>query len=347
MPAGGRDRNTVFGPYRRGFWPFLISQAMTIIETNLDLRAAERSSIVLDAIDPACGLGAAMRRLAVEIDELYEETLAIPSDRRDRLYKAMRYAAVGGGKRLRPLLVVASGDLFGVPRKQTVSAGLAVECVHVQSLIHDDLPCMDDDDIRSGKPALHRAFDEATAVLAGDALLVLAFEILAAPRTYPDPEVRTELIAKLAQAAGAPGMAGGQMLDILAQSGGVDVAAVTELQGLKTGALFGWCVEAGAIMGRAPQQLRAELRGYAHCLGLAFQIADDLLDPGDRNPFLGKRIGKYGVQQKATLDSLLGRDRARRQAERLVEQAIDHLESFGQEAELLHEIIRFAVARVH
>ena len=245
------------------------------------------------------------------------------------------------------MLVVAAGDLFGVPREQTVCAGLAVECVHVQSLIHDDLPCMDDDDLRRGKPALHRAFDEATAVLAGDALLVLAFEILAAPRTYPDPEVRTELIAKLAKAAGAPGMAGGQMLDILAQNGGLDVAAVIELQGLKTGALFGWCVEAGAIMGRASQQLRAGLRGYAHCLGLAFQIADDLLDPEDRNPFLGKRIGKYGVQHKATLVSLLGPDRARRQAERLVGQAIDHLQSFGEQAGLLHEIIRFAVARAN
>jgi farnesyl diphosphate synthase len=191
-----------------------------------------------------------MRRLATEIDQLYEKTLAIPSDRRYRLYKAMRYAAVGGGKRLRPLLVVAAGDLFGVPREQTLCAGLAVECVHVQSLVHDDLPCMDDDDLRRGRPALHRAFDEATAVLAGDALLVLAFEILAAPRTYPDAEVRTELILKLAKAAGAPGMAGGQMLDILAQSD-LDAAAVTQLQELKMGALFGWYVEAGAIMGRA------------------------------------------------------------------------------------------------
>jgi farnesyl diphosphate synthase len=320
---------------------------MTNIEPNLSSRAAERSPITLDVIEPARGLDPALRRLATEIDELYEDTLAIPSDRRERLYRAMRYAAVGSGKRLRPMLVAAAGDLFGVPREQTVCAGLAVECVHVQSLIHDDLPCMDDDDIRRGRPALHRAFDEATAVLAGDALLVLAFEILASPRTYPDPEVRTQLIAKLAKAAGAPGMAGGQMLDILAQDGDVDFAAVTQLQGLKTGALFGWCVEAGAIMGRAPQHLRTGLRGYAQCLGLAFQIADDLLEPEDRNPFLGKRIGKYGVQHKATLVSLLGPDRARRQADRLVEQSIDHLRSFGQEAGLLHEIIRFAVARTH
>jgi farnesyl diphosphate synthase len=320
---------------------------MMKIEPDLAWCAVECPSITLDAIEPARGLGPAMRSLAIEIDQLYEETLAVPNDRRERLYKAMRYAAVGRGKRLRPMLVVAAGDLFGVPREQTVCAGLAAECVHVQSLIHDDLPCMDDDDLRRGKPALHRAFDEATAVLAGDALLVLAFEILAAPRTDPDAEVRTELIAKLAKAAGAPGMTGGQMLDILAQSGDVDVAAVTHLQGLKTGALFGWCVEAGAIMGRAPQQLRTGLRGYAQCLGLAFQIADDLLEPEDRNPFLGKRIGKHGVQHKATLVSLLGPDRARRQAERLVEQAIDHLQSFGQQAGLLNEIIRFAVARMH
>jgi farnesyl diphosphate synthase len=320
---------------------------MMKIEPDLAWCAVECPSITLDAIEPARGLGPAMRSLAIEIDQLYEETLAVPNDRRERLYKAMRYAAVGRGKRLRPMLVVAAGDLFGVPREQTVCAGLAAECVHVQSLIHDDLPCMDDDDLRRGKPALHRAFDEATAVLAGDALLVLAFEILAAPRTDPDAEVRTELIAKLAKAAGGPGMAGGQMLDILAQSGELDVTAVTQLQGLKTGALFGWCVEAGAIMGRAPQQLRTGLRGYAHCLGLAFQIADDLLDPEDRNPFLGKRIGKCRVQHKATLVSLLGPDRARRQAERLVEQAIDHLQSFGHQAGLLHEIIRFALARTH
>jgi farnesyl diphosphate synthase len=320
---------------------------MIKIEPNLALRAADCSAIALDAIEPACGLGPEMRRLATEIDQLYEETLAIPSDRRERLNKAMRYAALGGGKRLRPLLVVAAGDLFGVPREQTVCAGLAIECVHVQSLIRDDLPCMDDDDLRRGRPTLHRAFDEATAVLAGDALLVLAFEILVAPRTYPDADVRTELIVKLAKAAGAPGMAGIQMLDILAQSGDLDVATMTQLQGLKTGALFGWCVEAGAIMGRAPQQLRTGLRGYAHCLGLAFQIADDLLAPEDRNPLLGKRIGKYGVAHKTTLVSLLGPDRARGQAERLIAQANDHLQSFGQQAGLLHEIIRFAVARVH
>jgi farnesyl diphosphate synthase len=281
------------------------------------------------------------------VDSLFRSILAGPPDPRRRLYEAMRYAAVGCGKRLRPLLVVASSSLFEVPRAHALRAALAVECVHVHSLIHDDLPCMDDDDLRRGKPTVHRAYDEATAVLAGDALLALAFEILGDVQTHPKAEVRTELVVELARAAGAAGMAGGQMLDLLPQSESVDLDAVMRLQRLKTGALIGWCVEAGAIMGGASQDLRTSLRGYAHCLGLAFQIADDLLDHGGDEAKVGKRVQKDQEQGKETFVSMLGPDRARRQAELLVAQAVDHLQSFGTDAALLSAIAEFAVSRDH
>lgn len=296
---------------------------------------------------PSLGIAPSMRSTAAEVDALVLAFLADPPDAGRRLFEALRYAAVGGGKRLRPLLVVASAALFGVPRAHALRAAIAVECVHVHSLIHDDLPCMDDDDLRRGKPTVHRAFDEATAVLAGDALLALAFEILGEPETHPKPEVRSELVVELARAAGAAGMAGGQMLDLLPCGGSIDLDAVMRLQRLKTGALIGWCVEAGAIMGGAPADLRTSLRGYAHCLGLAFQIADDLLDHEGDEATVGKRVGKDREQGKETFVSLLGPERARRQAELLVAQAVDHLQSFEDQAGLLSAIARFAVARDH
>jgi farnesyl diphosphate synthase len=288
-----------------------------------------------------------MRSTAAEIDALFEAILTDPPDPRQRLYEAMRYAAIGGGKRLRPLLVLASSSLFGVPRTQALRAGLAVECVHVHSLIHDDLPCMDDDDLRRGKPTVHIAFDQATAVLAGDALLALAFEILGDPATHPDGSVRAELVVELAKAAGAAGMAGGQMLDLLPQCSEVDLDAVTRLQRLKTGALIGWCLEAGAIMGAAAPDLRTSLRGYAHCLGLAFQIADDLLDWEGDEATVGKRVRKDCEQGKETFVTLLGPERARTQAELLVKQATDHLRGFGEGGTLLAAIAGFAVSRDH
>ncbi|MFN3388285.1 MAG: polyprenyl synthetase family protein [Allosphingosinicella sp.] len=300
-----------------------------------------------DPAEAAVAIAPAMRRTAAQIDALFEEMLASPPDARARLYEAMRHAAVGGGKRLRPLLVLASAGLFGVPLGHALRAGLAVECVHVHSLIHDDLPCMDDDDLRRGKPTVHRAFDEATAVLAGDALLAMAFEILGDPATHPAPEVRTELAVELARAAGAGGMAGGQMLDLLPRCEAVDLDAVMRLQRLKTGALIGWCMEAGAIMGRASPELRTSLRGYAHCVGLAFQIADDLLDHEGDEARVGKRVGKDAAQGKETFVSLLGAERARRQADLLVAQAEDHLHAFGDSAHLLAAVARFAVERDH
>ncbi|HEX8584718.1 MAG TPA: farnesyl diphosphate synthase [Allosphingosinicella sp.] len=288
-----------------------------------------------------------MKRVAAEIDRLLDVLIPVPYDSSRRLYEAMRYAAMSGGKRMRPLLVIASGGLFGVPVAQALRAGAAVECLHVQSLIHDDLPCMDDDDLRRGRPTLHCAYDEATAVLAGDALLALAFEILAAPETHPSPAVRAELTLDLARAAGAAGMAGGQMLDLCAGEAALDLDGVTRLQRLKTGALIGWCVEAGAVMGGASTEERTHLRGYAQCLGLAFQIADDLLDAGGDEAVVGKRLGKDEAAGKRSFVTLLGVDRARRQADLLAEQAAEHLRPFGEPGAILAAVARFAVARDH
>jgi farnesyl diphosphate synthase len=279
-----------------------------------------------------------------DIDALLDAILAPPAEASDRLLLAMRHAAIGGGKRLRPLLVCASGDLFDVPRSQSLRAGLAVECIHVNSLIHDDLPCMDDDDLRRGKATVHVAFDEATAVLAGDSLLAAGFEILADARTHPDAARRCELVRELAVASGAWGMAGGQMLD-LASAGGNDLEAITRLQRLKTGALISWSVEAGAILGGAGPEARLSLRGYAHSLGLAFQIADDLLDVCGDETAAGKRLRKDEAQGKQTFVGLLGIDRARKQAELLVTQAVEHLCGFDERADLLRAIARFAVLR--
>ena len=302
---------------------------------------------MLDTIRAAVALGPAIRQTGAAIDALIEDILASPPDPRRQLHEAMRYAAVGGGKRIRPLLVIAASSLFGVPSARALRAGLAVECVHVHSLIHDDLPCMDDDDLRRGKPTVHRAFDEATAVLAGDALLALAFEILANPETHPAGEVRAALVLELAAAVGVDGMAGGQMLDLIPNAESVDLDAVIRLQRLKTGALIGWCLEAGAILGQAGPDQHVRLRGYGQCLGLAFQIADDLLDCEGEEAKVGKRVRKDETTGKETFVSLLGRDRARQQAELLVNQALDHLRSFGQQAELLRAIAQFAIQRDH
>ena len=292
-------------------------------------------------------LDSAFIRIRRDIDASFGELLASPPDGRVTLYEAMRYAAIGGGKRLRPLLVAAACALYHVDCSRALRAGLAVECIHVYSLIHDDLPCMDDDDLRHGKPALHCAYDESTAILAGDALHALAFEVLASDATHEDPFVRIELVAELARAAGPAGMAGGQMMDLMATTSSLDLAAVTRLQQLKTGALIGFCLEAGAIMGRVPVEGRARLRGYARDVGLAFQITDDLLDAEGEEAKTGKRVKKDKAAGKETFVSLLGAERARQQAGLLVEQAVDFLHSFGPEADPLRAIARFAIERDH
>ncbi|URW76055.1 polyprenyl synthetase family protein [Sphingomonas donggukensis] len=294
---------------------------------------------------PSALLEPALRDIAVEVDRQFDQLLPVPDDARGDLYHAMRHSAIGGGKRLRPLLTTATADLFAVDRTCAVRAGTAIECIHVYSLIHDDLPAMDDDDLRRGKPTAHKAFGEAAAILAGDCLHDLAFEILADPETHPDPFVRIELVADLARAAGPAGMAGGQMMDLKAESEQFDLATVTRLQGMKTGALIACAVEAGAILGRVPPEGRTGLRGYARDIGLAFQIADDLLDAEGDEALAGKALRKDAEAGKETFLSLLGIDRAREQARMLVDQAHQHLRSYGTEADLLRAIADYVLER--
>lgn len=290
-------------------------------------------------------LKAALSEISVEIDDRFDLLLAIPDDPRADLYRAMRHAAIGGGKRLRPLLVFATARLFGVDRDCAGRAALAIECIHVYSLIHDDLPAMDDDDLRRGKPTVHKLYSEATAILAGDCLHALAFEILAEPATHGDPFVRAELVLDLARAAGPAGMAGGQMMDIEAEKASFDLPTITRLQAMKTGALIASAVEAGAILGKASPEARTGLRGYARAIGLAFQIADDLLDYEGEEEKMGKRVHKDQDAGKETFLSLLGVDRAREQARMLVDQAVQHLHNYGPEADLLREIARYTLER--
>ena len=260
---------------------------------------------------------------------------------------AMRYAVLDGGKRLRPLLVVATARLFNCDMDCAGRVALALEAIHVYSLIHDDLPAMDNDDMRRGRPTVHKQFDEATAILAGDCLHALAFEVLADPATHPDPFVRAELVLDLSRAAGPAGMAGGQMMDLEAERASFDLATVTRLQAMKTGALILAAVEAGAILGRIPPEGRTHLRGYARDIGLAFQIVDDLLDVEGDEALAGKKLRKDDGAGKETFVSLLGVDAARERCRMLVDQAIAHLRSYGPEADLLRDIARFVLSRDH
>ena len=286
-----------------------------------------------------------LTQIAADIDQEFDALLKLPGDARDRLYAAMRHAAIGGGKRLRPLLVTATAALFHVNRAVAVRVGTAVEAIHVYSLVHDDLPCMDDDDMRRGKPTVHRAFDDATAVLAGDSLHALAFEILASPQTHPDPFVRGELVSTLALASGPEGMAGGQMMDIEAENATFDLQTVVRLQALKTGALIAASVEMGAILGHIPPEGRTHLRGYARDIGLAFQIADDILDVEGDPKLAGKALQKDADAGKGTFVSLMGLERAKQQAEVLVAKANEHLSCYGSEANLLRAIAYYITER--
>ncbi|MFW2350656.1 polyprenyl synthetase family protein [Qipengyuania sp.] len=292
-------------------------------------------------------LGDAFERIQDEVDSAFDAFLPVPQDTRARLVEAMRYAAIGGGKRVRPLLVVATAELYGVNRDAAVNAGCAIEAIHAYSLIHDDLPCMDDDELRHGKPTLHRKFDEATAVLAGDCLHALAFDILTQPDTSADPFVRAELVATLARASGHEGMAGGQMMDIVSEEQAYDLQQITRLQQLKTGALLAASVEMGAVLGRIPPEGRTHLRAYARDIGLAFQIADDLLDVEGDETKAGKALRKDAGQGKQTFVTLMGAEQARAQAEMLVEQAGRHLAGHGEDARLLVELAQFIVRRDH
>ncbi len=290
-------------------------------------------------------LTAEFARIQAHIDSAFDAFLPVPQDSRARLVEAMRHAAIGGGKRVRPLLLTATAELFGVGRVPAINAACAVEAIHCYSLIHDDLPCMDDDDLRHGKPTVHKAFDEATAVLAGDALHALAFDILTQPDTSTDPFVRAELVGCLARASGHDGMAGGQMMDMMAGEVASDLQQVTRLQQLKTGALLAASVEMGAILGRLPPEGRGPLRAYARDIGLAFQIADDLLDVEGDAALAGKALRKDARQGKATFVTLMGAAKARDQARMLVDQAAGHLAGFGEEARLLQALARYIVER--
>jgi farnesyl diphosphate synthase len=279
-------------------------------------------------------------------DSVLGKLLAVPEGPEARVIHAMRYSALAPGKRLRPFLVLASAQLFSVSRRSALQAAAAVEFVHAYSLIHDDLPAMDDSDLRRGRPTCHKQFDEATAVLAGDGLLTYAFEVLSQPDTHGDPAVRCELVTALAQAAGAAGMVGGQMIDLLAENDpSLDIGAITRLQRLKTGALIAFSCEAGAILGKARTEQRLALRGYAHDLGLAFQIADDLLDIEGSAAETGKPVGSDAAAGKATFVTILGVERARAQAAHLVRQAVAHLDFFEKKADLLRQAADFVIAR--
>ncbi len=262
-----------------------------------------------------------------------------------RVFEAMRYSTLAGGKRIRPFLVIACADLFDVSRSCSERVAAAIEMVHTYSLIHDDLPAMDNDDLRRGMPTCHKQFDEATAILAGDALLTLAFEVLAGDETHRQPEVRTELVLEMARASGARGMVGGQMLDLWAEEHKLDIPEITRLQRMKTGALITFSCNAGAILGRADEHRRIALNGYAHDVGLAFQITDDLLDVSGTAAELGKATQKDEAAGKATFVSLLGLERARDQALILADQATKHLEVFGEKGNILRDLAKFVVER--
>ena len=261
------------------------------------------------------------------------------------LLSAMKYSTLAGGKRLRAFLVLSTADLFQVARGCALRVAAAVELVHTYSLVHDDLPAMDNDDLRRGKPTAHVEFDEATAILAGDALLTLAFEVLADEGTHACPSVRCELVRSLAHAAGCRGMVAGQMIDLNFEYAQADVAMITRLQQLKTGALIAFSCESGAILGQAHSSLRHALHAYAHDLGLAFQIVDDLLDAQGSAEELGKATGKDAAAGKATFVSLIGIERARTQAQMLADQASRHLEPFGDRVDILRQAANFVIER--
>lgn len=277
-----------------------------------------------------------------------EETRDAPEEDQtgeNKVIEAMRYSALSGGKRLRPFLTVECAGLFGVSAEAAMNTAAAIEFIHTYSLVHDDLPAMDDDDFRRGKPSAHKQFGEAAAILAGDALLTYAFEVLANRLVHPDASVRCELIRTIAKAAGYAGMVGGQMMDLDAEEKELDADEIIRLQRLKTGEMFAVSCESGAILGKAPENLRNSLRRYAHDMGLAFQITDDLLDVEGTREETGKSVRKDANAGKATLVSVLGTERAREQASILSEQAKHYLRHFDKKADRLRKLADYVVSR--
>lgn len=290
-------------------------------------------------------LAAAMSDAAKATEQTLERLLPAPHGLHGRVHEAMRYATFAGGKRLRPFLVLHSAGLFKVNPVHALRTAAAIEVLHTYSLVHDDLPCMDDDELRRGRPTTHIAFDEATAVLAGDALLTIAFEVLAHAETHPSAEVRCRLIARLAEAAGSNGMIGGQMIDMRAPDSRFGAEEVILLQRLKTGQLFEFSCEAGAILGDAGAGHQERLRQYARDMGLVFQITDDLLDVTSTSEKTGKAVGKDEEQGKATLVSIMGIEGARAEAAKIAKRAQDSLKDYGPEADALRALLPFLLDR--
>jgi farnesyl diphosphate synthase len=292
-------------------------------------------------------LRARMATVAEEVEAALGRMLPAVDGPQARLHEAMRYAMLGGGKRIRPFLVVASADLFAVPQARSVWVGAALELIHGYSLVHDDLPAMDDAATRRGRPSCHRQYDEATAVLVGDALQSLAFEVLADPESHPDPQVRCALVRGLAAAAGAAGMCGGQMLDLLVEGRALEFEQVLELQRLKTGALIGFACEAGTLLGGGSETARRALLGYAADLGLAFQIQDDLLDVTGDAEVTGKDLRRDAAVGKATVVALLGVEEARRRLQELRSSALAHLQGFDSDGAVLRAVFDFVISRAN
>ena len=282
-------------------------------------------------------------RITVALDQLIPPAQGPEAD----LMRAMRHAALANGKRMRPFYVIETGAMFDAPEKSLLRAAAALECVHCYSLIHDDLPCMDDDDFRRGQPTVHKAFDESTAVLAGDALLTLAFKILASRETHQDPHIRLKLLERLADASGALGMVGGQMIDMLQNESPRDLNTITRMQRLKTGALISYSVEAGGIIGGANESERQALHGFAHDLGLAYQISDDLLDATGDEADVGKPLQKDESAGKANFVTLLGVEQAQERVRLLAAQAKEHLAIFRHRAHILLQSVDFVLDRKH
>lgn len=287
----------------------------------------------------------AMAEWAAVVEKFLKNLLSSQKSCEGKLYSAMGYASLKGGKRLRPFLTLQSAKLFEASEQYALRVGTAIELIHCYSLVHDDLPAMDNDSLRRGRPSCHIAFDEATAILAGDALQVLAFEILSDPKTHPDPNVRVALVRGLAIASGGRGMVGGQMIDLESENCDVDFETISRMQRLKTGALISFSCEAGAILGKASEEEKGALIKYAQDIGLAFQIADDLLDVLGTEEATGKTINKDCEAGKATFVSLLGISQAQKRAQFLIDKAIGQLDMFGDKAANLKAIADFIVER--
>ena len=280
-----------------------------------------------------------------EVDKTIKSLLPVGKGIEKKLFQAINYSILSSGKRLRPFLVIQSSKLFDVDQKNALRVASSIEMIHAYSLIHDDLPSMDNDILRRGLPTTHRKYNEATAILAGDSLLTLSFEILSDSLTHNDSKIRCELIYELARAAGANGMVAGQMMDLEAENKKLSIGIITRIQRLKTGALIAFSCNAGAILGRAEKKYKFALQGYAHDIGLAYQIRDDLLDVTSTAKKLGKKVNKDKKAGKQNFVSILGQNRAKKQLEILANQAVEHLEVFDNRADMLREIATFIVER--